>query len=331
MKVAVFGCEAVGSLLLGYLSEKKTDLYGVVSDSQKDALNRHGLLIGGVRKSKICKVEVDSRLHYSVDIAFLTGRVDALDSVINNSFEYLKDSLIVITQNGVAAERVLRRYFSENAIASAIILFGASFDMPNLANHDYEGEIVVGNFFGVNLKKLEMLSNLLRNAFSLRIEKKMKAAKYMKLFADLTLSIPAVLGQSIQDSFSDPEVSRIGVFLNKEAYLVLSQTGIELGDLPNYSRERMLSLVEQKTSEAALVLSNIMKNLIPNPLYGSILQNIKLGRKSDIDFINGEIVRLAQEHQLLAPLNKKIVEMVHLVEASGKFVSKQEFFKVFSN
>ena len=76
--------------------------------------------------------------------------------------------------------------------------------------------------------------------------------------------------------------------------------------------------------EAAKVFSGTMAKLSKDPLYGSILQSIKRGRSSEIDYINGEFLRLAQEYGLAAPLNKKLLEMVHEVEQTNKFFTKEE-------
>jgi 2-dehydropantoate 2-reductase len=59
-------------------------------------------------------------------------------------------------------------------------------------------------------------------------------------------------------------------------------------------------------------------------LYGSILQSILRGKRSEIDYLNGEFVRLAEANNLSAPLNKLLVEMVHEVEANKRFFSKEE-------
>ncbi|MFH0763066.1 MAG: ketopantoate reductase C-terminal domain-containing protein, partial [Candidatus Omnitrophota bacterium] len=80
--------------------------------------------------------------------------------------------------------------------------------------------------------------------------------------------------------------------------------------------------------EAAKIFSGIMLNLSKEPLYGSILQSIKRGRASEIDYINGEFVRMAEENNFKAPLNEKLVEMVHQVEKTGKFFSKEQLLKM---
>ena len=65
-----------------------------------------------------------------------------------------------------------------------------------------------------------------------------------------------------------------------------------------------------------------MKNLSKEPLYGSILQSIMRGRRSEIDYINGEFVRLAKNNNLHASLNGALVDMVHEVEENNRFYMK---------
>ena len=79
--------------------------------------------------------------------------------------------------------------------------------------------------------------------------------------------------------------------------------------------------------EAAKVFSGIMSGLSREPVYGSILQSIKRGRPSEIDYINGEFVRLAKDNGLAAPLNKRLVKMVHEVERTGRFFTKDELLR----
>jgi 2-dehydropantoate 2-reductase len=78
------------------------------------------------------------------------------------------------------------------------------------------------------------------------------------------------------------------------------------------------------TFEAAKIFSRIMQNLSKESLYGSILQSIKRGRPSEIDYLNGEFVRIAKANNLDSPLNEKLTAMVHQVEAGRKFFSRQE-------
>jgi 2-dehydropantoate 2-reductase len=70
-----------------------------------------------------------------------------------------------------------------------------------------------------------------------------------------------------------------------------------------------------------------MSKLSREPLYGSILQSIKRGRASEIDYINGEFANIAKGNNLRVPLNEKLIEMVHQVEKTNRFFSKKELIQ----
>ena len=97
--------------------------------------------------------------------------------------------------------------------------------------------------------------------------------------------------------------------------------------LPGFPVENLTKFTTMPSGQAAEIFSSLMKNLSKDPLYGSILQSIMRGKLSEIDYINGEFVRLAEENNLQAPLNKILVEMVHQVEASGRFLSKEDLIQ----
>jgi 2-dehydropantoate 2-reductase len=83
--------------------------------------------------------------------------------------------------------------------------------------------------------------------------------------------------------------------------------------------------------QAAGVFSGIMRGLSKEPLYGSILQSIMRDRPSEIDYINGEIVRLGKEKKISTPLNEKIVQMVKNVEKTKKFLTIEEIISGTAN
>jgi 2-dehydropantoate 2-reductase len=57
---------------------------------------------------------------------------------------------------------------------------------------------------------------------------------------------------------------------------------------------------------------------VPNP--GSTLQSIKRGQLSEIDYLSGAVVKAASARGLAAPVNERLVELVHEVERTGSFM-----------
>ena len=130
----------------------------------------------------------------------------------------------------------------------------------------------------------------------------------------------------MQEAFSDIDISRISIAIWKEGLEVVQRSGINLVSLPDFPLERLTKLTSLPITEAAKIFSGIMTNLSKEPLYGSILQSIKRGRRSEIDYINGEFLRLAKDNNLASPLNKELVKMVHRIEETKRFFTKEELF-----
>ncbi len=323
MKTAILGCGAIGGLVLGYLSEAKTDVIGIVKDYQQAALQKEGLKIDGVRGLHNVEVSVQTELKEKVDLAIIATKTDDLNKIIEQNSEFLKSSFVLSTQNGVQADCLLKEFFPPEKIITSIVMFGATFYPPNKVVHNFEGEWVLGNVFGEDIHNLEKVRDFLSPAFNIVLSGNIRGSKYLKLFINLNNCIPAILGKSMQQVYSDLDLARLAIQLNREAYDIIKTAGIQLTDLPSYPKDRIEKLTSIPEDKAAAVFSGIMTNLSKEPVYGSILQSIKRGKKPEIEYINGEIVNLAKSNNLKAPLNEKIVALVRRVEESG-FLSKKE-------
>ena len=327
MKVAVLGCGAIGGLFLGYLSKEAVDVIGIVKDYQKESLDKNGLLIEGPRGKGIYKVRVDNKLKQRVDLAILSSKISDLEALVKENLEYLKDATVISTQNGVGANYILSKYFAEEKIITSIVMFGATFYRPNRIVHNFKGNLILGNIFDKEVANMGGVVGLLKSAFDVTVLDKIKGAKYLKLFINLNNCIPAILGLSMQETFADINFAKLAIKINKEAFGVVKNSGIELADLPVYPKARLEGLVSMDIEGASDIFSKVMTSLSKEPLYGSILQSIKNGKPSEIDYINGEIVNLAAKNNQEAPINRRIVELVHRVEESKKFLEKEELLK----
>lgn len=330
MKIAVLGCGAIGSCFLGYLKKEGLFVKGLVRSYQRESFLKDGLIIEGCRGNYVINnLWVDTHLDENVSLVIASTKINQLQEAIEENYSHIKEATIITTQNGIGAEEILSQYFPAQKIISGIVMFGATFYPPNKVVHNFEGELILGNIFGKTLENREKIENVLKKAFPVYFYENIKGAKYLKVFINLNNSIPACLGVSMQEAFADLEVAEVAIKLLKEAYRVVKESGITLESFPNYPKERVESLVNMPEEEAAKIFSQIMQKLSKEPLYGSILQSIKRGRRSEIDYINGAIVSLAKKNNLSAPLNKKIVEMVHRIEEGATYYTKEDFLKEF--
>jgi 2-dehydropantoate 2-reductase len=59
------------------------------------------------------------------------------------------------------------------------------------------------------------------------------------------------------------------------------------------------------------------------PIFGSTWQSIRRGSRTEVDYLNGEIVELGRKIGRKTPYNERVVELVHEVEEKGEFLSPE--------
>lgn len=324
MKIAVIGAGAIGALVAGYLKSKGEDVILIGRPDAVKVIKKNGLEISGCRGDLKIEIDAVDRLNFYPDLAILATKSHDLEAVVKENLKFLQESLIVTTQNGVQADFLIAKLLPKENIISSIVMFGSTYLEPGKIIHNFEGSWVLGRIFQKNDEGIVEVSEILDQAFPTIVAEDIKGMKYLKVFVNANNCIPAILGLSMQEAFQDLEISRIAIAIWKEGLNIVNKLGINLISLPDFPVERLTKLTALSTVEAAKIYSGIMVNLSKVPLYGSILQSIKRGKFSEIDYINGEFVTLAKNNNLSAPLNEKLVEMVHSVERNDKFFSKED-------
>jgi 2-dehydropantoate 2-reductase len=317
MKIAVIGAGAIGGLVAGYLKESGADVSLVARPDAVKAVKSAGLHISGCRGESKIIIDVSGRLEYKPDLVILATKTQDLEAALKENLASIKDSVVLTTQNGVAADEIVAKYIPKENIISSIVMFGSTSVDPGKIVHNFEGDWIIGASTGA-------IKDVLSKAFRIIESKDIVGMKYLKLFVNTNNCIPGILGVSMQEAFADINVACISIGIWKEGLDIVNKCGIKLVSLPDFPLERLAKLVSLPTVQAAGIYSGIMSKLSKEPLYGSILQSIKRKKRSEIDYLNGEFVRLAEKHGLNAPLNKKLVDMVHEVEKTGEFLTKEK-------
>ncbi len=324
MKIAVIGAGAIGNLIAGYLKLKGQDATLIGHSDSVRAIKEKGLQISGVRNNFNIGIEASEKLGCSPDLVVLATKTQDVEKAIKENLSFIKGAVILTTQNGISADNIVARYIPKENIISSIVMFGATYLEPGKVVHNFEGNWIIGSPFCKNDGYIAKISEVTNKIFPTIVAEDISAMKYLKIFVNANNCVAAILGVSMQEAFSDVDISRISIAIWKEGLDIVQRSGIKLVSLPDFPLERLTKLTLMPISDAARIFSGIMANLSKEPLYGSILQSIKRGKVSEIDYINGEFVRLARDNKLESPLNKKLVKMVHEVEKTGRFFSKQE-------
>jgi len=59
----------------------------------------------------------------------------------------------------------------------------------------------------------------------------------------------------------------------------------------------------------------------------SMWEDLERGRPTEVDAINGEVVRLAAQHRMPAPVNERLVQLIHEAEQTRRAWSAREMLE----
>jgi 2-dehydropantoate 2-reductase len=150
----------------------------------------------------------------------------------------------------------------------------------------------------------------------LRLTDDPEGVAWGKLLINLNNAVNALSGKGLLDQLSQRDYRRVVAASMTETLDVLAAAGIapaKLGPIPP-------SLLPQAIAAPDLVFRNtILKAQRIDPrARSSMADDLAAGRRTEIDYLNGEVVRLARSLGRGAPVNEAIVALVREAEAGGR-------------
>jgi 2-dehydropantoate 2-reductase len=129
---------------------------------------------------------------------------------------------------------------------------------------------------------------------------------------NLNNAVSALSGAPTRTLLLTPGYRRVIAALIGEALSVLRQAGIRPAKLRGVPVGVMPFVLRLPTSLVRLVTRAQMR--VDPEARSSMWEDLTRGRPTEVDFLNGEIVKLAEKVGGEAPLNRRVVELVHRAE-----------------
>jgi 2-dehydropantoate 2-reductase len=143
----------------------------------------------------------------------------------------------------------------------------------------------------------------------------MRGVMWGKLLVNLNNSINALAGIPIREMLGQRDYRRVMAACIREGLDACARAGI---------RPRLQQPLPPRWVPSLLTLPDALFRALARPMLtvdpqarSSMWDDLERGRKTEIEALNGEIVRLAQGLGGAAPVNAKIVELVHEAERGG--------------
>lgn len=222
------------------------------------------------------------------------------------------DACVVSLQNGVSNPDVLRAHLGGRAVLGGIVGFNVRPLGKGVFQQATSGTLVIEDHEVSHALIAELAQLLTRASFDVRLTNDVKPLQWAKLMMNLNNAVSALSGLSTRDLLASRGYRRIVADLIAEALAVLARAGIRPGRLGAFPVQwfpfvlRLPTVLFQALARAQLKIDPQARS--------SMWQDLARGRPTEVDYLNGEIVRLAEEHGVDAPLNRSIVALVHEAE-----------------
>jgi 2-dehydropantoate 2-reductase len=151
---------------------------------------------------------------------------------------------------------------------------------------------------------------------ALKISDDMLALAWGKLLINLNNAVNALSGRTLQDELKRRDYRRVFAASMREGLELLKRADIKPATVGPISPQILPRII----GSPDWVFNNLFlkKWKIDAKARSSMADDLAAGRKTEIDYLNGELVRLAERLQRDAPVNRAIVELVHKAEAGAE-------------
>ena len=139
--------------------------------------------------------------------------------------------------------------------------------------------------------------------------------QWTKLLLNLNNAVSALSGAPTRDMILSRPYRRVIATLINEGLDVLHEAGIRPANFHGVPLRVMSFILKLPTP---IVRTVIRAQLRVDPeARTSMWTDLERGRPTEVDFLNGEIVRLADQLGIAAPINQRIAELVHEAERAS--------------
>ena len=205
-------------------------------------------------------------------------------------------TIVLTLQNGLGNEAIIRKHFGAERTAAGVTSQGATFLGPGRIRHAGTGPTHIGMSDGGNGKLAALAGALSAAGFETHIVEDVASLAWSKLVINVGINgLTALIGQTNGRLLDFEETKAIMADLVAEAVEVARARGV------TFTYADPLATVLEVAARTGANRS-------------SMLQDFDKRRESEIDFMNGAIVREAAELGIAAPVNATVTRLVKTLD-----------------
>jgi len=311
LSVAIIGAGALGSAIGGTLAEKGATVFLVSSNQEhRDAINRYGLQLTAdavrFRTVDVPAYRSGADIPEQVDIAIILVHSAGTANAARDTLQVLKPAGTAFSlQNGLGQEEILAAILGKDRVMGGKTYAGGTLIAPGKVQATIEGKLtVIGELDGApSPRAADIAMRMTHFGVQTEVAPDIWTAIWDKLLINVaTGALSSITRMPYGELYAHDGLAEIAFAAVGEAMAVARAEGVSL----------TVGSPEQAWHMARAGL--------PDNFRTSMLQTILKGRKSEIDFINGAVVRKGVRLGVPTPVNATLVACVRGIESSRAFM-----------
>ena len=303
MKICVLGSGALGSSIGGILTEGGLEVYLIDPWTEHvNAMNRQGLKIreGASERAVKVRAATDCQGIGPADLILVLVKSYHTKEAIKNAGPIIGDKTVVLSfQNGLGNEEILTELVGKERVIGGRTFTGGVLLGPGHVIAGRRGkQTYIGELDGRITERVNEIARQFNQAgLETIISANIIGIMWDKLLINVaTGALSGITRLPYGELYKVKEVMDCAVEAVLEAIAVAKAIGVKL------------TITDPKK-----ILLKAAENLPPE-FKASMLQDIEKGSKTEIDSINGSVVRLGEKHGVPTPVNRALVAGIKGIE-----------------
>lgn len=314
--IAILGAGSIGCFIGGAWLAAGCDISFVGRERVRAEIAEHGITLsdhGGWRINlapSLVDFATKPAALKKADIIAFCVKSSATEAAAKDIARHARRGATVICfQNGVGAADTLRKLLPGFEIIHGIVAFNVARLGEGRWHKGTSGELLVARTDTTRALAAQIGDRPGR----LLLSDDMAGMAWGKLLINLNNAVNALSGRTLLEEFGERDYRRVVAAAMVEALELLKAAGIEpakVGPLPP-------RLMPHAIAAPDFLFKNLLLRVqkIDARARSSMYDDLAAGRPTEIDYLNGEVVKLAHRLGREAPVNSAIVDLVKQAEA----------------
>jgi 2-dehydropantoate 2-reductase len=324
MRVGVIGAGAVGGTLAALLQRSGHSVEVTARGAHLKAIRAHGLRLTGAWGDHTAAVAANEKLEQAPELVILATKAQDAAAALGDNIRVLSGIPLLVIQNGLDGVDVARRVSTHSDVVGGLAMFASSYLRPGQIAVTARGALFLGggnDDADLPARFVErVMADSLPETLHVSVLRNFSGAQWTKLVVNQINALPAITGLSAQEVVADPQLLRILTASMQETVRVALARGVRFETIQGLSAARLRTFSVLPWRLGQMLPRAIVARMGSTPNPGSTLQSIRRGQSTEIDFLNGAVVRAGDEADVPTPVNGALVDLVHQVERTGDFV-----------